>query len=125
MFKKISNSKLESLIGSNSGFRGDVDVKGTLRVDGTLEGNITAEYVIIGEKAFVKGNITANEITIGGKVEGNLTAKELLEITANAYACGDIVAGKLSMAEGGTLNGRIIMGENKSNIVEFQSKDNL
>jgi len=124
MFKKNSNSKLESLIGLNSGFRGDVDVKGTLRVDGTLEGNITAEYVIIGEQAFVKGNVTANEITIGGKVEGNLTAKELLEITAKAYACGDIVAGKLSMAEGGTLNGRIIMGENKSNIVEFQSKDN-
>jgi cytoskeletal protein CcmA (bactofilin family) len=124
MFKKNSHSRLESLIGSNSGFHGDVDVKGALRVDGSLEGNITAEYVIIGEQAFIKGNITANVITIGGKVEGNLIAEELIEITSKAYACGDIVTGKLSIIEGGTFNGRVLMGENKSNIVEFQAKDN-
>lgn len=124
MFKKNSDGRLESIIGSNSGFRGDVDVKGSLRVDGTLEGNITAEYVIVGEHAFIKGNITANGITIGGKIEGNLTAEELIEITAKANICGDVIAGKVSITEGGTLNGRIIMGENRSNIVEFQAKDN-
>ena len=123
MFKKSNNSRLESLIGSNSGFRGDVDAKGALRVDGALEGNITAEYVIIGEKAYIKGNITAMGITIGGKVEGNLESKGLVEITPKGFVSGDIVTAKLAIAEGGTYSGRVLMDENKSNVVEFQAKD--
>jgi len=123
MFKKSSNSRLESLIGSNSGFRGDVDAKGTLRVDGALEGNITAEYVIVGEKAYIKGNITANGITIGGKVEGNLESKGLVEITPKGLVSGNILTVKLAIAEGGTYSGRVLMDENKSNVVEFQAKD--
>ncbi len=123
MFKKSSNSRLESLIGSNSGFRGDVDAKGTLRVDGALEGNITAEYVIIGEKACIKGNITANGITIGGKVEGNLESKGLIEITPKGFVSGNILTAKLAIAEGGTYSGRVLMDKSKSNVVEFQAKD--
>ncbi|MCX5807963.1 MAG: polymer-forming cytoskeletal protein [Proteobacteria bacterium] len=124
MFKKSSNSRLESLIGSNSGFRGDVDAKGTLRIDGTFEGNIAAEHVIVGEKAYIKGNITANGITIGGKVEGNLESKGLVEIAPKGFVSGDILTARLAIAEGGTYSGRVLMDENKSNVVEFQAKDN-
>lgn len=115
MFKKSNNGRLESLIGSNSGFRGNVDVKGTLRVDGTLEGNIIADHVIVGKDAYVKGNIDANAITIGGKVDGNIHASGLVEITAAAFALGDIIAKKVSIAEGGIFNGRIIMKEDENN----------
>jgi len=118
MFTKSNNGRLESLIGLNSGFKGNVEVKGTLRVDGTLEGNISADNVIVGENAYVKGNITANGITIGGKVEGNVLAKGLVEITGRASAIGDIIAGRLSIAEGGIFNGRILMEENGSSPVE-------
>jgi len=115
MFKKSNNNRLESLIGSNSGFRGNVDVKGTLRVDGTLEGNITADHVIVGKDAYIKGNITADVITIGGKVEGNIHASGLAEITSAAFALGDIIAKRVSIAEGSIFNGRIIMKEDENN----------
>ncbi len=124
MFKKNNSTRLESIIGTGSSFRGDVDVKGTLRVDGHIEGNITAGYVIVGEQADIKGNITANGIAVGGKVEGNLNAGEIVEITTKAYVCGDVITGKLSIAEGGTFNGKVLMDKSKTNIFEFQAKEN-
>ena len=47
MFHK-NTEKLESFIGTNSAIKGDVDSKGTLRVDGVVEGNISADWVIVG-----------------------------------------------------------------------------
>jgi cytoskeletal protein CcmA (bactofilin family) len=121
MFKKSNNDKLESLIGSNSGFRGNVEVKGTLRVDGTIEGNITADHVIIGKDAYVKGNVDANAITIGGKMEGNIHASGLVEITSAAFALGDIIAKRISISEGGIFNGRIIMKEDETSLLGYQA----
>ena len=71
MFKGMvkNNEKLESFIGVNSNFKGDVDTKGTLRIDGSMEGKVNADWVILGEKALVKGDITAKGIVVGGKVE--------------------------------------------------------
>jgi len=42
--------KLEVIIGQESAIKGDIASKGTVRIDGGLEGNITADCVIIGEK---------------------------------------------------------------------------
>ena len=50
MFQK-KNDKLESFIGINSEFRGDITVSGTLRIDGKLTGNITAGWIVVGEQA--------------------------------------------------------------------------
>ena len=74
MFHK-NTEKLESFIGTNSAFKGNVDSKGTLRVDGVVEGNISADWVIIGEKAHITGDITARGIVIGGKIDGNVEGK--------------------------------------------------
>ena len=76
MFSR-NTEKLESLIGSNSVFNGNIETKGTLRVDGSMEGNINADWVILGEKASIKGDVTARGIVVGGRVEGNLRAKRL------------------------------------------------
>jgi len=53
-------------------------VKGTLRVDGLVEGRLDADCVVLSENAAVKGEIQARKIIVGGKVEGNLRAQELV-----------------------------------------------
>lgn len=121
MFTK-NKEKLESLIGANSKFKGDIDIKGTLRVDGNMEGNVNADWVILGEKAHIKGNITARGIIIGGKVEGNLRAKEIVEIKSKSFVYGDIYTIKLTIAEGGIFEGSSSMTKVESKIVEFQTK---
>jgi cytoskeletal protein CcmA (bactofilin family) len=121
MFHK-NTEKLEALIGANSSFRGDIETKGTLRIDGSMEGNVTADWVILGEKATLKGDITARGIVVGGRIDGNLRAKEIVEIKAKGQVFGDIHTNKLTVVEGGILDGRTSMTKEESKIVEFQVK---
>jgi cytoskeletal protein CcmA (bactofilin family) len=122
MFHK-NTEKLESLVGSNSSFRGEVESKGTLRADGAIEGNINADWVVVGEKAKVKGNITARGIIIGGRVEGNLKAKEIVEIKNKGQVYGEVFTPKLTIAEGGIFDGRSSMQkEEESKVVELAGR---
>ena len=118
-----NKEKLESFVGVNSNFKGDMDTKGTLRIDGTMDGNVTADWVILGEKASLKGNIAARGIIIGGKVEGNLKAKEIIEVKSKGQVSGDISTTKLSIVEGAVFNGKAFMEKEESKIVEFQAKE--
>jgi cytoskeletal protein CcmA (bactofilin family) len=122
MFHK-NTEKLESLIGSNSSVRGEIESKGTLRADGSIEGNINADWVVVGEKAQIKGNITARGIVIGGRVEGNLKAKEIVEIKNKGQVYGEVFTPKLTIAEGGIFDGRSSMQrEEESKIVELAAR---
>ncbi len=122
MFSRNSE-KLEALIGVNTEFRGNIDTKGTLRIDGIFEGNINADWVILGEKASVKGDIESRGIVVGGKIEGNLKAKEIVEIKSKGQVLGDIHTTKLTVIEGGIFDGRSTMIKEGSNVVEFQVKN--
>ncbi len=122
MFTK-SSEKLESFIGANSNFKGDIDTKGTLRIDGAMEGNANADRIIIGEKAFLKGSAIARGIIVGGRVEGNLTAKEVVEIKSKGQVNGDIFTSKLTIVDGGMFEGRSSMQKDESKVVEFQAKE--
>ena len=84
-----------------------MNVKGTLRLDGAIEGCVNADRVILSETALVKGDIAAQKIIIGGRVEGNLRAQELVEIQSKGKVLGEIFTDKLSVAEGAEFNGRV------------------
>ncbi len=123
MFHK-NTEKLESFIGTNSAFKGSIDSKGTVRVDGAVEGNISADWVIIGEKAHIRGDISARGIVIGGKIEGNVKAKEIVEIKNKGHISGEIMSKKLVVAEGGIFEGKSSMPREESNIIELQTAEN-
>jgi cytoskeletal protein CcmA (bactofilin family) len=121
MFSK-NTEKLESFVGANSSFRGDVNTKGTLRMDGVVEGNIAADWVVLGDKSHVKGDIVVRGIVIGGRVDGNVKAKEIVEIKNKGLLSGEIVTSKLVVAEGGILDGRSRMQQHEdAKVIEFQT----
>jgi cytoskeletal protein CcmA (bactofilin family) len=119
MFQKKNNEKLESFIGANSSFKGDIQTKGTLRIDGTVEGNIDTDWLIIGEKGSLIGDVRANGVIVGGKIEGMVNAKEIIEIKGKGEITGDINTPKLSVSEGAILNGRATMTKD-TNVIELQ-----
>jgi cytoskeletal protein CcmA (bactofilin family) len=121
MFTK-DTEKLESLIGANTEIQGELNVKGTLRIDGQVDGRLNAEWIILSETAVVKGEVTAKKIMVGGKVEGNLRAQEVVEIKAKGKVFGDIFTNKLSVREGGEFNGKIEMNLGESKGVGFESE---
>jgi cytoskeletal protein CcmA (bactofilin family) len=122
MFHK-NTEKLESFIGTNSVFKGDVDSKGTLRVDGVVLGNISADWLIVGEKAHITGDVTARGIVIGGKIDGNVKAKEIVEIKNKGHINGNIISKKLVIAEGGIFEGKSTMPREDSKVIELQTAE--
>lgn len=122
MFHK-NTEKLESFIGGNSSFKGDIDSKGTLRVDGSVEGSINADWVVIGDKGEIKGDIAARGIVVGGRVDGNLRAKEIVEIRNKGRVSGDINTAKLTIVEGAVFEGRSSMNKGESNVVELPARE--
>lgn len=116
------NKKLESIVGKNSNIIGELNVSGTLRVDGMVQGKINADCVIVSESAMVKGDIKARAIIVGGKVEGNLYGEEMIEIKAKGTVLGEIFTNKFFVSQGGILNGRVQMQKDDTNVIPIESK---
>ncbi len=122
MFSK-DMEKLKSFLGTQSELQGDLKIKGILRLDGSVRGRIEADQVILTETAVLKGEILAKKIIVGGKVEGTLRATGLLEIRPKGKVEGEIFTNKLLIQEGGEFNGQIEMSSDKTNILDFESKN--
>ncbi len=120
MFSK--GEKLESFIGQNTHFKGEITTKGTLRIDGNVDGNIQAEWLVIGEKAYIKGNATATSIIVGGTIEGNILAKGLVDIQKKGRVNGDIATAKLTVVDGGVVDGRISMHSDGGKLIEMSEE---
>ncbi|MCX5912107.1 MAG: polymer-forming cytoskeletal protein [Deltaproteobacteria bacterium] len=116
------NKKMESIIGKNSDISGELNVSGTLRIDGMVRGKLNAECVIVSESAMVKGDIKAKTIIVGGKVEGNLIGEEMIEIKPKGAVLGEIFTNKFFVIEGGTFNGRVQMRKDESNVIPIEPK---
>lgn len=94
--------------------KGNIKFAGELTFDGKLEGDIQTDGVLnLGDNANVTGNINATTVYARGKVNGNITAKEKVEIKARTELFGDIRAAKLAIEEGVTFVGKIEVNPNK------------
>jgi len=122
LFKKPSD-KLESLIGAGSEFRGTISVSGTLRIDGKFYGNADAGWIVIGEGALIKGDISASGIFLGGRVEGNLRAVDIVEIKPTGELFGDVCTKKLVISEGGIFVGRSDMHNGETKLIALASDE--
>lgn len=108
MFNKKAD-RLRLILGESSKISGDVEALGTIIVDGTIIGHVTGEKVILGDKACVRGDIAANNIVIGGMVEGQIKGKERVELRPTGRVRGDIFTPRLSVMEGAVFNGTSCM----------------
>lgn len=105
--KLAEKEKSETLVGDGTEIRGTMRADGTVRIDGFFEGEIYAEGdVVVGEKGTVKATLVAKNILIAGKVEGNVEARERLELVATGRLIGDIKTPNLVIADGAVFIGR-------------------
>jgi len=108
MFGKGSR-KLETIVGDGTRIAGKVSVKGTIRVDGIVEGDVQADWVVVGETGMIRGNTRTRGMVVGGSVEGNIEATETVELREKATMVGEIHAPKLGVSEGAVFDGRARM----------------
>ncbi len=95
-----------AFVGEEVIFKGTIWYKGTIRVDGRLEGEIyTDGNLIIGQKAVVTAKIEAGTVTCQGRITGEIVAKNLVKLLSPAVFDGSITTPLLSMDEGVMFNG--------------------
>ena len=102
----MMSAGLATVIGKSCEVKGAIIPTGGVRVDGNIEGGvISEETVIVGENAVVKGDIRGSNVVIAGRVNGDVTATEKLEILHTGRLYGDIITPKIAMAEGVVFEG--------------------
>jgi cytoskeletal protein CcmA (bactofilin family) len=105
----------ETIIGTGARIVGDVSFDGPARILGTIEGTIvTKSDLQIGAGASCKANIEAQRLAVDGAITGNVTARESLELAANAKIEGDLITAKLVVTEGATFVGYCRVGPEAS-----------
>ena len=102
--------------GPNVTIDGTVTGNEPVLVEGTIKGTINLTNDIrVGTKARIEATIHAKNVTVEGKVTGDLSADERVELVASATVDGNIKAPKIIVAEGAKFRGNVDMGSTKPN----------
>lgn len=105
------NSEM-TVIGCGTTIRGEVDFDQGARILGVFEGKIRSKgEVHIAETADCRAEIDAENITIDGKTDGNVIARNRLRLSEHAQLTGDIFAKTLLVEEGASFTGHCSVGE--------------
>jgi cytoskeletal protein CcmA (bactofilin family) len=96
-----------SAVRSDATFTGRVHVVAPARLDGCIDGEITAVAPLwIGPAANIRARVTATEIIIEGRLEGALHATHRIELRGTARVAADLYTPSLKLQEGAILQGR-------------------
>lgn len=93
-----------SIISSDLRVVGDLTSDGEIQVDGTIDGDIRARVLLVGETAHIKGEIIADAVRVHGHVNGQIKANSV-NLAATAHVVGDILHENLSIEKGAFLEG--------------------
>ncbi len=96
-------------IGRTLVIKGEVTGAESLFIDGRVEGtiNFPENRVTVGRNGTVAANITAKEVVIMGKVQGNVDCADRLDIRSEGVLAGDVITHRISVEEGAILKGGV------------------
>ena len=108
--KKYNTNITNTVVGAESSFKGVLHSQRSIRIDGTLDGEINSQGdVFIGPGSCVKANIFAKTVIVAGEVIGNIEAIKCLFILKTGKVYGDISGDQLTIDEGGIYKGKVNM----------------
>ena len=91
---------------------GQISTAGTVKIEGTIEGDVRSEtQVLVSKGGKVAGNVHAPEVIVAGEVNGTIRATARTELHATAQIDGDIITKHLVVHEGGQVNGHLQTGD--------------
>jgi len=105
-------NRIDTLIGAGTRIDGNIQFSGGLRVDGEINGNITApadkpSTLVLSEHAKVRGEIKVSHLVVNGMVTGPVRATEYLELLGKAQITGDVQYGTMEIHLGATISGKL------------------
>jgi len=111
MKKAKGRETVSTYLGSGVSIVGTISFKDTIRLDGQVKGKIVSESgtVIIGEKAVLEADVSADVVIIMGEIHGTVDAKERIEAYPPACVSGDIRAPVIAVEPGVVFDGNCTM----------------
>ncbi len=118
MFKRnpsgpAPKTPVDTLLGRTTRINGDVFFGGGMHLDGAVTGNVRSadgafSVLIIGEEAAIEGSVEVPHVILNGTVNGDVVARERVELGAKARVNGNVYYGIIEMATGAQINGKLI-----------------
>jgi cytoskeletal protein CcmA (bactofilin family) len=105
----VINNTEQATIGKSLVIKGEVTGSESLYIDGRVEGaiNLPGNRVTVGRNGQVQANINAKEVVVLGKVKGNVTASDRVDIRNEGSLGGDVVCQRISIEDGAWFKGSI------------------
>lgn len=111
MAKKINFSKeqYELIIPADSVCKGCITTSSNIRIDGIIKGDISSENgnILLRTGSSVVGNVSGRDIAAGGRIQGDVQAREQMSIFAGAHMIGNITTQALVMEQGSLFEGYV------------------
>jgi cytoskeletal protein CcmA (bactofilin family) len=102
-----ASSDLNALLGRGSEFEGKLTFEGTVRIDGKFTGSIvTNDVLVVGEGAKISAEISCGTIIVHGEVQGNIRAKNAVELHHPAKMRGNVESPSLMVEKGVIFEGQ-------------------
>ena len=95
-----------SVLSSDLHITGNIKTSGDIQVEGTVEGDIRAHLLTIGESATIKGEVTADDVVINGRIVGRVRGLKV-RLTSTARVEGDIIHKTIAIESGAHFEGSV------------------
>ena len=99
-----------SLLSTDLFVKGNLNTNGDIQIEGSVEGNIKANLLTIGQNALIKGEIIAEEVVVNGRVNGTIRGNRV-HLTSSAKVDGDIIHDSIAIDSGAHFEGSIEKSE--------------
>ena len=101
-----------SIISPGTVIEGNIFAQGDIRVEGKIVGTLVCKSrLVISSQGLIEGNIDTIKATVAGTVNGNLIARELLQVLETGKITGDVCVDKIVTSPGAVINGNLKTGE--------------
>jgi len=108
----LEDEDFDTILSSDIDFSGTLNFEKPFLIRGRLSGDIMARgLLVVDEEAVVEANINASKVVIRGSVKGDVTASEKVEVTITGKLVGNVTAPEIFMETGCIFNGRCTMTE--------------
>ncbi len=116
MFFKSKNkpqSRIDTLISTDTHIEGNITFNGGLRVDGQIKGDVsessgTPSTLVLSEQGRIEGAVTVARIVLNGEVQGPVRSSHYLELLAKSRISGDVYYKSLEIHTGAIIEGKLV-----------------
>ena len=102
--RPMRSSSAPSIISADLVVNGTLTSTGDIQVDGKVEGNVNSSGLVIGDKAFIQGDVMAEDVTVRGRVKGAIRARKVL-LASTCHVEGDILHEAFAVETGAFFEG--------------------